>query len=162
MSDFYSQNDYRNYLQHHGIKGMHWGEQNGPPYPLSTKVHNMVIRGREKRAAKRRSKIMHDPAKLYKHREEFSKEEIDAAVAKIQSANRAKELAHKKPKKPTMAEKRAAKKSEKKVKKYASIKQLEKHSDKLTTDEISKALERVGKKQEIFNKKMFNIKRNRN
>ena len=23
------------YLAHHGIKGQHWGERNGPPYPLS-------------------------------------------------------------------------------------------------------------------------------
>lgn len=25
MSTFYPENDYRNYLQHHGVKGMHWG-----------------------------------------------------------------------------------------------------------------------------------------
>ena len=29
-----SQND--NYLVHHGIKGQHWGVQNGPPYPLGS------------------------------------------------------------------------------------------------------------------------------
>lgn len=23
-------------LQHHGISGMHWGQRNGPPYPLSS------------------------------------------------------------------------------------------------------------------------------
>lgn len=26
-----------NTLEHHGIKGMHWGVRNGPPYPLSSK-----------------------------------------------------------------------------------------------------------------------------
>ena len=25
------------YISHHGIKGMHWGVRNGPPYPLSSK-----------------------------------------------------------------------------------------------------------------------------
>lgn len=28
---------YSLYLTHHGIKGMHWGVRNGPPYPLSNK-----------------------------------------------------------------------------------------------------------------------------
>lgn len=154
MSTFYPQNDYRGYLSHHGIKGQKWGEQNGPPYPLSTKIHNMVVKGKQKRAAKRREKILHDPAKLYKHQTEFTKDEIDAAVAKIKSANAAKELAPKKPKKVTMAEKRANRRSQKKVKKYSDIKKLEKYGDKLTTEEIGQALERIGKKQEIFKKKM--------
>ena len=25
-------------LYHHGIKGMHWGVRNGPPYPLDSQV----------------------------------------------------------------------------------------------------------------------------
>ena len=32
-----------NYLIHHGIKGQHWGIQNGPPYPLDAKTHRKVI-----------------------------------------------------------------------------------------------------------------------
>lgn len=39
----YPENDYRYYLQHHGIKGQKWGVQNGPPYPLSREV-NLEIR----------------------------------------------------------------------------------------------------------------------
>lgn len=31
-------NDYRDYIMHHGIKGMHWGERNGPPYPLDDDI----------------------------------------------------------------------------------------------------------------------------
>lgn len=30
----YSENDYRLYLEHHGIPGQKWGVRNGPPYPL--------------------------------------------------------------------------------------------------------------------------------
>ena len=31
-------NDFRDYIMHHGIKGMHWGERNGPPYPLDSSI----------------------------------------------------------------------------------------------------------------------------
>lgn len=36
----YGQNDYRNYLAHHGIKGQKWGDRNGPPYPLRPGAHS--------------------------------------------------------------------------------------------------------------------------
>ena len=36
----YPENDYRSYLQHHGVKGQKWGVQNGPPYPLRGQDHN--------------------------------------------------------------------------------------------------------------------------
>ena len=39
----YPQNDFRYYLQHHGIPGQKWGIQHGPPYPLSREV-NLEIR----------------------------------------------------------------------------------------------------------------------
>ena len=167
MSDFYAQNDYRNYLQHHGIKGMHWGEQNGPPYPLSTKVHNMVIRGKQKRAAKRREKILNDPKKLYKHRKEFTKEEIDSALAKMESSERVRGKI-----KPTRGQlKRAQKKIEKervkadknltkKMERYAANAQmLEQNVDKFTPEELRAALNRVQTKQNVFDAKMSELNR---
>lgn len=38
---------YKKELKHHGVQGMHWGERNGPPYPLGTKgqvkkIHQLV------------------------------------------------------------------------------------------------------------------------
>ncbi|MBQ0088379.1 MAG: hypothetical protein KBT27_03480 [Prevotellaceae bacterium] len=35
----------KSYLKHHGIKGQHWGDRNGPPYPLSESKHNKVLKG---------------------------------------------------------------------------------------------------------------------
>lgn len=35
---------YEDYLAHHGIKGMRWGEMHGPPYPLNQQAHNRVLR----------------------------------------------------------------------------------------------------------------------
>ena len=42
---------YPNELYHHGIKGQRWGVRNGPPYPLSSKVHASVVK------RKRRGKV---------------------------------------------------------------------------------------------------------
>lgn len=41
MKTYYymSENRYNSYLAHHGIKGMHWGKRNGPPYPLGYSSH---------------------------------------------------------------------------------------------------------------------------
>lgn len=171
MSTFYPQNDYRGYLSHHGIKGQKWGEQNGPPYPLSTKIHNMVVKGKQKRAAKRREKILHDPAKLYKHQTEFTKDEIDSAIAKIKSANEAKALAGKsrmekikdsaKAKSKNKAEQKAAKKFNKKISKYSTIDKLDRYKNKLSEQEIKAALARIGQNQEIFDAKIKNIDRPR-
>lgn len=44
----YDRWSYGNYLEHHGIMGMKWGIQNGPPYPLSYADHSAA----EKRLAK--------------------------------------------------------------------------------------------------------------
>lgn len=41
MKKYYykSESRYGSYLTHHGIKGMHWGKRNGPPYPLGYSSH---------------------------------------------------------------------------------------------------------------------------
>lgn len=42
MNDFrqYKAIDYCFYVSHHGILGMHWGDRNGPPYPLDAGDHS--------------------------------------------------------------------------------------------------------------------------
>lgn len=46
MAEYYGNNDYRDYLEHHGIPKMKWGVKNGPPYPLSKEAHGRVTSGR--------------------------------------------------------------------------------------------------------------------
>lgn len=36
--EYYGNNDWRDYIAHHGIKGQKWGVKNGPPYPLDSKI----------------------------------------------------------------------------------------------------------------------------
>ena len=48
---YYGNNDWRDYLAHHGILGMKWGHRNGPPYPLGAEDHSAA----EKKAGWRKS-----------------------------------------------------------------------------------------------------------
>lgn len=151
MSDFYANNDYRNYLQHHGIKGQRWGKQNGPPYPLSDKLHNFVIKRQAKAKEKKREKILHDPRKLAKHAPEFTKEEIDAAVDKIESVNRAKALAG-----PT---KREIRKAHKEADKEAAKREKERNkARKIEDDRLTRKIEKYAPDVESLqmNVKKFN------
>ena len=43
-------NDQEEHLQHHGIKNMHWGVKNGPPYPLDKKVSARIKKGKNEKA----------------------------------------------------------------------------------------------------------------
>lgn len=46
MGTFYSNNDYRDYLSHHGIKNQRWGVRHGPPYPLDDKKSRKIMSGK--------------------------------------------------------------------------------------------------------------------
>lgn len=52
---------YPNELYHHGIFGQHWGETNGPPYPLGSGTHNRVVR--QGRAERKRLKSEYKDSK---------------------------------------------------------------------------------------------------
>lgn len=58
------------YLSHHGIKNMHWGEKNGPPYPLSKTKHNKVVRSQERKTARSNK----DPFEQSKEKKSFNKD----------------------------------------------------------------------------------------
>lgn len=150
MNDsFYGSGDY--YLEHHGILGMKWGKQNGPPYPLSDAKHDEVI----ERAKKKRNKIANNAKQLYKHKEEFTTDEMYEAINKIRANNMAKELIPKKKKKYKSVKLKGAKK------KWAKdIKTLSKHLDDYTPEEFELAKEVLGRRTYAENQQEAKFQRN--
>lgn len=95
----YSCNDYRNYLQHHGIPGMRWGVRryqnkdgsltsSGKKHYSSEAKAERKAKKAEAKAAKRREKILNNPKLLKKHFNEFSDKEINDALKKFDQMQR--------------------------------------------------------------------------
>ena len=106
--DYYSIDDINDYLEHHGILGQSWGHRNGPPYPLSSGKHSSSERkavwrkslkkkfgaikakrtkAKNKKDAEKRERLKRehskDPNTMYKYRDEFTDEELRAAIARF-------------------------------------------------------------------------------
>lgn len=101
-----------NELYHHGVKGMKWGvrrtrEQLG--YPESRRKKQTVKSKKRSRSSKdkqfsrlrsiaekknqnSREEILKSPTKLYRHREEFTKQEIDDAIRRFETERKLNEL----------------------------------------------------------------------
>lgn len=67
------------YLAHHGILGQKWGKKNGPPYPLDYKKLSPAEKQQAKADAIRRGDL--DEVQL--NRNEFSDDEVRAAIARF-------------------------------------------------------------------------------
>lgn len=81
-------NDFRAYqsnaLYHHGVEGMHWGQRNGPPYPLQSfqrKAGNAVAKGK-KALASATTATGKALVKVYKNQAERTKARIAAERAR--------------------------------------------------------------------------------
>ena len=84
-----------NELAHYGVVGMKWGVRKEKYYEKKAKtssgkkkekyIDKLKKQKKENKKSKKayRAKILSDPTKLYKHRNEFSKEEIDKAMSKF-------------------------------------------------------------------------------
>lgn len=98
----FSDNDYRGYLEHHGIPGMRWGvrryqNSDGSLTNAGRKRYgdgNVNSRSERKaakaqaKAAKRREKILNNPKLLKKHFDEFSEKEINDALRRFDQMQR--------------------------------------------------------------------------
>ena len=95
----YSVNDYRDYLEHHGIPGMRWGVRryqnkdgsltsSGRKHYSSEAKAERKAKKAEAKAAKRREKILNNPKLLKKHFDEYSDKEINDALKKFDQMQR--------------------------------------------------------------------------
>ena len=168
MDEFYSypENDYRS-LAHHGVAGQHWGDRNGPPYPLSAKEHSVS----EKKAGwrkslendgseKNRKKVARDSSKYLNQidkKNAFNKRYLQDSNEEI--ANRKKAAAK-------FEEKRRSATSESKKAYYQSkiddndarLKEAKKASNKLMKD-ISANDKAVKDLEKYLNNYGYNIQR---
>lgn len=68
----YPENDWREYLSHHGIAGQKWGQRNGPPYPLKPEARSR---------AEQDAKMYRDSAKRSKNKADWEDIKIGADLA---------------------------------------------------------------------------------
>lgn len=106
------------FLEHHGILGMHWGRRNGPPYPLDSDVST------GKRLKKGGSVSKHKARKTYKKR--------------VKSLKRARKARDEK-----RAEEQKIQKSKEEIIKTKDISAMLKNVDNFTNQEINDMLNRL-------------------
>lgn len=161
----YEDHENLNYLAHHGILGMKWGKQNGPPYPLSDAKHDRVVKRaenkrirQEKRADRRRKNILKDPKKIVKYQDEFSKDEIESALDKMSTVDKVKSRIPEK-KHPLADKIKKVKLSNKKKKLAATPQKLQKNLHKLTPEETREAIQYLENTERLFDIKINRAKR---
>lgn len=161
--NMYEDHENLNYLAHHGILGMKWGKQNGPPYPLSDAKHDRVVKRaenkrirQEKRADRRRKNILKDPKKIVKYQDEFSKDEIETALDKMSTVDKVKSRI---PESKLKQKIKKIKLSEKKKRLASTPDKLEKNLHKLSDEEAREALQYLKNTEELFNVKINRVNR---
>lgn len=78
-----------NFIEHYGVPGMKWGVRKAKPpsesFKITRKKAKELLKKKKKKAqeAERKKKILKNPTKLYKHRNEFSEAEIKKAMERF-------------------------------------------------------------------------------
>ena len=83
LTIYYGNNDYRDYLAHHGILEQEWGKRNGPPYPLDYGDHSAAEkRGMSKKGVRYMGTEGSEPIRKKKTLKERVEEAKTAKIAK--------------------------------------------------------------------------------
>lgn len=135
-------NDFEsNYLMHHGILGMKWGQQNGPPYPLDANKHSAS----EKKAGWIQSLKDKSEAKKKKKKKQQDLEKARKARAeKAKQAKLAKEYEEKK----------------QQILKSGKASDVQKYKGQMTNQELSDALNRIRWEKELDRMSSAEVKSN--
>lgn len=129
-------NNYLDYLQHHGVTGMHWGLQNGPRYPLSPA---------QERIASIRDKIFKKKEKGQKVTSQDTK-----GLNNIQGKTPAQKQIVKKIKSQTINEAREQESEGTKLRQLASPQDVYRYRAALSDKELNDYLNRYNKEQVLY------------
>ena len=170
--------EYNEYIEHHGIKGQKWGDQNGPPYPLDKNAARQArkaakaekkARRKSEREARRKRMTRYDDLtekqKKYvdKHNRLgmswgiYDPKHIDESIERERKENRQKALEKARKTKQKNKEEaiKKAKEEEQKKKDREKIlkdpKKLYKHRHEFQKEEIQDALQRFEWEEKIHN-----------
>ena len=81
-----------NELKHHGILGMHWGQRNGPPYPLSSVQKSAEEKRKNRKAWNSSKKEDHDRARSKKDIDSMSDKELRERVNRLNMEKQYRDL----------------------------------------------------------------------
>lgn len=119
-----------NYLMHHGILGMKWGQQNGPPYPLDAKDHSAA----EKKAGWMKSlKAKSEAKKKEKKRKAALEKARKARAEKAKQEKIAKEYEE----------------NRQKILKSGKASEVARYKGQMTNQELRDALNRINWEKEL-------------
>ena len=80
-------------LRHHGILGMKWGKQNGPPYPLlKSKMSSAEKNAQKSSSQNSSSETSDDKTTKPKSVKDLSDEELDELIRRLDKEKRYKDL----------------------------------------------------------------------
>ena len=130
---------YPEFLEHHGILGMKWGLQNGPPYPLSRQDHNKVVK---KAKGEKKGNFISDMKAKSAAKKRAKKRAASLAKARAARAEKARKEA---------AEKKLMDDKER-VLKSGSATELARYKGRLTNKELQDAWQRLEYEAKILSK----------
>lgn len=143
-----------NYLVHHGILGQKWGKKNGPPYPLAPGDHSSAEKRAMGKSKARKSSEMSDDElrtaierkRLENRYNELSKKDVRK---KQELAITAANIVDKVSKDDASTIKKSSKLAKDIVKTQKAAEKFEKNkAEKMSTDELKKAVKRLELEQE--------------
>lgn len=140
-----SREDYEDFLAHHQVRGAHWGEHNGPPYPLVRTPSGQISKKQERAAARIARKEARKEEKAQAKATKKAEKNVSKALQKGKKLDTDK---------MSDEEKETMKKE---VAKSSDAKQIMKYKDLFSTEELRTMADRIRAEQSMNDLKTSDI-----